>query len=224
MTIKYKEIKNIDKLSNASRARLADLTHGEKGLMKLYVQDRGTAYPAVLAVDTTKKKIVGWSVFMDGPALRYAFGDTQKLDIFVDPEYRGQKIGKSLMYKAAVMAKERGIKKFKVNPHDKRSAGIYGSFGATYDKLPHMLGMSKADKEADKLAREKTPRQVGVKVSPSHFTDDHEEAVAKISVKDLLKTVKNPETGNDITVKTALKYDKDHPAKKAALQMIKRQK
>jgi hypothetical protein len=32
----------------------------------------------------------------------------------------------------------------------------------------------------------------------------------------LSQTVKNPETGQDITVKTALGYDKNHPARKAA--------
>jgi hypothetical protein len=32
----------------------------------------------------------------------------------------------------------------------------------------------------------------------------------------LAQTVKNPDTNNDVTVKTALGYDKDHPARKAA--------
>jgi phenylalanyl-tRNA synthetase alpha subunit len=35
-------------------------------------------------------------------------------------------------------------------------------------------------------------------------------------MKMLSQTVKNPETGNDITVKTALGYPKNHPARKAA--------
>lgn len=38
----------------------------------------------------------------------------------------------------------------------------------------------------------------------------------------LNKTVKNPETGNDILVKTALKYDDKHPAKLAAMKMLKK--
>lgn len=39
---------------------------------------------------------------------------------------------------------------------------------------------------------------------------------------DVLNTkVKNPETGNDILVKSALKYDDNHPAKKAAIKIIK---
>lgn len=39
-------------------------------------------------------------------------------------------------------------------------------------------------------------------------------------IKKLLNsTVKNPETGNDILVKTALKYDKDHPSYKQAMRM-----
>jgi poly(A) polymerase len=37
----------------------------------------------------------------------------------------------------------------------------------------------------------------------------------------LNKKIKNPETGNDILVKSALKYDDDHPAKKAAIKVIK---
>lgn len=36
------------------------------------------------------------------------------------------------------------------------------------------------------------------------------------------KTVKNTETGNDILVKTALKYDDTHPAKIAAVKLIKK--
>jgi poly(A) polymerase len=35
------------------------------------------------------------------------------------------------------------------------------------------------------------------------------------------QTIKNPETGNDILVKTALKYDDRHPAKIAAVKLIK---
>jgi hypothetical protein len=37
----------------------------------------------------------------------------------------------------------------------------------------------------------------------------------------LNKKIENPETGNDILVKSALKYDDDHPAKKAAIKVIK---
>jgi hypothetical protein len=37
----------------------------------------------------------------------------------------------------------------------------------------------------------------------------------------LNKKVRNPETKRDILVKTALKYDKTHPARKAAMKMIK---
>ena len=40
-------------------------------------------------------------------------------------------------------------------------------------------------------------------------------------IKNLLNnTVKNPETGNDILVRTALNYDKSHPAYKAARKLI----
>ena len=35
----------------------------------------------------------------------------------------------------------------------------------------------------------------------------------------LSQTVKNPDTGQDITVKTALTYDKEHPARKAAAKI-----
>lgn len=35
----------------------------------------------------------------------------------------------------------------------------------------------------------------------------------------LAQLVKNPETGQDITVKTALGYDKNHPARKAAAKI-----
>lgn len=35
----------------------------------------------------------------------------------------------------------------------------------------------------------------------------------------LAQTVKNPDTGQDITVKTALGYDKNHPARKAAAKV-----
>jgi hypothetical protein len=38
-------------------------------------------------------------------------------------------------------------------------------------------------------------------------------------MKMLSQTVKNPETGNDITVKTALGYPKNHPARKAAAKI-----
>lgn len=222
MAIKYKEIKNIAKLSDASRSRLADLTHGDKGLMKLYVKNRHVDYPAVLAVDTAEKTIVGWTVFMDGEHLRRMHGDTQKLDIFVDDKYRGQGVGKTLMYKAAVMAKERGIKKFKINPHDKKSAGIYGSFGAKYVTTPSRLGLSKSEREAEKIKRAQSPMQPGVAVSPDHFTDDHEEATANLSVRDMLKKIKNPETGNDITVQSALKYDKTHPARQLAMKVLRK--
>lgn len=36
------------------------------------------------------------------------------------------------------------------------------------------------------------------------------------------KKIKNPETGNDILLKTALKYDDRHPAKQAAIKMLKK--
>jgi poly(A) polymerase len=37
----------------------------------------------------------------------------------------------------------------------------------------------------------------------------------------LNKTVKNPETGNDILIKTALKYDKNHPARQLAMKILR---
>jgi len=40
----------------------------------------------------------------------------------------------------------------------------------------------------------------------------------------MYQKVRNPETGNDILIKTALKYDDDHPAKISALQRIKSSK
>jgi nicotinamide mononucleotide adenylyltransferase len=40
----------------------------------------------------------------------------------------------------------------------------------------------------------------------------------------LTKTIKNPETGNTILIKTALKYPKNHPAHKAAQQFLQRHK
>lgn len=38
----------------------------------------------------------------------------------------------------------------------------------------------------------------------------------------LNQKIKNPETGNDILIKTALKYDDDHPAKMSAVKIIKK--
>jgi len=37
-------------------------------------------------------------------------------------------------------------------------------------------------------------------------------------------TIKNPETGNDILVKTALGYDKNHPARQAAMKFLRQQR
>jgi ribosomal protein S18 acetylase RimI-like enzyme len=222
--IQYARVEDISKLSPAIKKRLAKLSHGKRGLMQQYVTDPNKAtsvrYPATLAIDMKAKNIVGWTVFMDGEFVRRLHGDTQKLDIFVDPKYRGRGVGKNLMHKTALMAKERGIKNFVVNPHDKASAGLYGSFGAKYSKnaaseLP--LGTPKADRE--KLAQ--NPRQRGVAVSPTHFGADHEKSTAHIPVTPLLKKIKNPETDNDILVKTALKYPKSHPAHQAALASLK---
>lgn len=40
----------------------------------------------------------------------------------------------------------------------------------------------------------------------------------------LNQKIKNPETGNDILVKTALSYDKDHPARQAAMKLLRQGK
>jgi hypothetical protein len=40
--------------------------------------------------------------------------------------------------------------------------------------------------------------------------------------KVLHQKIKNPETDNDILVKTALRYDKTHPARRTATQMVKK--
>ena len=52
-------------------------------------------------------------------------------------------------------------------------------------------------------------------------TTQTEPKAAKISA-DLSRKIKNPQTGNDITIKTALKYDKKHPARQLAMQILKR--
>ena len=44
---------------------------------------------------------------------------------------------------------------------------------------------------------------------------------SKLGAMDQSKTIKNPETGNDIKLKTALKYPDTHPAKKAARSVLK---
>jgi hypothetical protein len=40
----------------------------------------------------------------------------------------------------------------------------------------------------------------------------------------LNQTIKNPQTGNDILIKTALKYDKDHPARQLAMKVLRPRK
>jgi poly(A) polymerase len=54
-------------------------------------------------------------------------------------------------------------------------------------------------------------------------------AVHSVNLKKTLgpqlnQKIKNPETGNDILVKTALSYDKDHPARQAAMKLLRQRK
>jgi hypothetical protein len=53
--------------------------------------------------------------------------------------------------------------------------------------------------------------------TPSKTRDTHKNEMEEI----LNKKIKNPETGNDILVKTALNYDKSSRVKKLAVQMVK---
>lgn len=226
--IQYFPVQDISKLPKNVKTRLAKLSLGAKGIMSRLVTSGYNQNPAVLAIDMKKRKIAGWTTFMDGEMVRRIHGDTQQLDVFTDPTYRGQGIAKTLVQKAAVEAKARGIKKFKIHPHDKASAGLYGSLGAKYAPLPpeeNPVGLSKAEKEAKKRQhmRSQGARKPGTTVSPTHFPKKGTKAVARLPVTALTKKVRNPETGNDITVKTALGYPKLHPAHQAARSQLRKE-
>ena len=63
-----------------------------------------------------------------------------------------------------------------------------------------------------------------------NLTRDQALAIAKSAYDDtapddiLNRKIKNPETGNEILVKTALQYDDNHPARRAAEKLLKRKK
>jgi hypothetical protein len=60
-----------------------------------------------------------------------------------------------------------------------------------------------------------------------HHVPHHHDTKAKSKDRSgidkvLNSKIKNPETDNDILVKTALRYDKNHPARRVATQMVKK--
>jgi hypothetical protein len=68
------------------------------------------------------------------------------------------------------------------------------------------------------------PADVAQSVTPQTPKEPTKKASAGFDPKILNTKIKNPETDNDILVKTALKYDKTHPAYKAAEKVVRNSK
>jgi nicotinamide mononucleotide adenylyltransferase len=87
---------------------------------------------------------------------------------------------------------------------------MYGHFDPDVFKL--------ITSKLSKLTSTAKPVKKSVKAIAKKAAPEQPVTGNKNSVLD--KKIRNPETGNDILVRTALKYDKSHPARKAAMKLV----
>lgn len=102
-------------------------------------------------------------------------------------------------------------------------------FTGAFAPINRIIGSIKYDKKVSNQEKHLPDR--GSETQPASSEEDKQKIKMayqtrekeKNKIKDLLnKKVKNPETNNDILVKTALSYDKNSPAYKAAERLVKR--
>ena len=88
-----------------------------------------------------------------------------------------------------------------------------------FDDLPSV-------KDPEKSAQMKADRQVKLKQQSQDYKDKQQAKLQKIAGGLDLDTtkIKNPSTGNDISLRTALGYGKTHPVYQAALTKVKQNK
>ena len=88
-----------------------------------------------------------------------------------------------------------------------------------FDDLPSV-------KDPEKSAQMKADRQVKLKQQSQDYKDKQQAKLQKISGGMDLDTtkIKNPDTGNDISLRSALSYGKTHPVYQAALAKVKQNK
>ena len=88
-----------------------------------------------------------------------------------------------------------------------------------FDDLPSV-------KDPEKSAQMKADRQVKLKQQSQDYKDKQQAKLQKIAGGLDLDTtkIKNPSTGNDISLRTALGYGKTHPVYQAALAKVKQNK
>ena len=192
---------NVKKLTPNQRRRLKKLTRGEDSHMKdilrwgslantyLYKEPgfKETYANIILSFDTDAKRIVGWA--SSEPSLENP--NSKDVNVFVDPNRRGQGIGRELVTK---LAKHDKVSTIDIHPHDKTSKAFYNKLGGTKVKA----------NVADPLHT--VPINLG-----------HSSPI-------LMKTLINPVTRNKIKVATALRYPKDHPARREADKLLHREK
>jgi hypothetical protein len=88
-----------------------------------------------------------------------------------------------------------------------------------FDDLPSV-------KDPEKSAQMKADRQVKLKQQSQDYKDKKQAKLQKIAGGMDLDTtkIKNPDTGNDISLRSALSYGKTHPVYQAALTKVKQNK
>ena len=99
-----------------------------------------------------------------------------------------------------------------------------GTFAPTNQILSAIKWEKSSEASSEEPPVEKKPQPVGTISHPTKGKAAQQAAMVKAQTMspDANGTIKNPETDNDILIKTALKYDKNHPAYKAAIQRLKR--
>ena len=88
-------------------------------------------------------------------------------------------------------------------------------FTGAFAPINRVIGTVKYD-DAERAASKSTPSVDTAKVRSA----PPEDVPSSTPSMDPTQKIRNPETDRDILVKTALKYDKNHPARKAAEKLV----
>lgn len=231
--IKKKDIPTLKKLTMGHEGLMADYLEGYPNFGEGDPKD----FPIAFAFDTRKKRIVGWTILnpMYGMNVPDPEIDPEKLSdkelesdkpyvkksdyiasIFIAPKYRRKGIGKDLLKK---LSKKVGAKRLFVLPGEskKGSMTFYTNVAGgkiKYPKRDDFGGFHELRGFDYAVIHPDTMKKIAVKKAKKKPTKK------KTTKSIFTKRIKNPKTGRQILVKTALSYDKKHPAYKAAKKLI----